>query len=101
MGKRTEVTIETREVWVIHQPCPPATNHPSARAHCQLCAAWVEWLTPDEAVTVTGLSQRQLFRLIENAQVHFRETAAGGILLCRPSLAICRVPERRALAAPT
>ena len=80
MGKRTEVTIETREVWVIHQPCPPATNHPSARAHCQLCAAWVEWLTPDEAVTVTGLSQRQLFRLIENAQVHFRETAAGGIL---------------------
>lgn len=36
----------------------------------------------DEAATVTGLSERTIFRLGETGDLHFTETAEGKALFC-------------------
>ena len=79
-AKKTEIKIETREVWIVHRP-----QH-EAQAWCPLCAAQVELLRPEEAAQLIGIGIRLLFRLLEQAQLHFLETPAGGVLICLPSL---------------
>lgn len=81
--KKTEVRIETRETWTIRHGQPVRE---ARQGWCLSCGAQVELITPDEAALVTGLGLRQIFRHIEQAQLHFLETPAGGVLLCLPSL---------------
>ncbi|HMY72946.1 MAG TPA: hypothetical protein PLQ88_14105 [Blastocatellia bacterium] len=78
--KKTEIKIETREIWTIRRA------QPARHGWCFSCNARVELVTPEEASLVTGTGLRQIFRQIEQAQIHFLETPAGGVLLCLPSL---------------
>ena len=55
---------------------------------CELCEAEVEWLTSAEAAKMSGRSEREVFRLVENGQVHFAETEIGALMICSRSLAI-------------
>ena len=84
--KKTEISIETHETWVIHRLGQCAEARAESQAWCQICAAAVELLTPDEAAALTGKSLRQIFRQIEQMQLHFLETPTGKILICLPSL---------------
>lgn len=81
--KRKKITIETREVWIVHRPKTAA--HRSSE-WCVVCAAEVELVTAEAASRLTGQSVREIFRRIELAQLHFLESPTGGVLLCLPSL---------------
>lgn len=82
-AKKTEITIETHETWIIRrtQPAPQAPQ-----GWCSRCDAQATLLTPEDAARLTGSSLRQLFRQIEQAQIHFLETPEGNVWLCLPSL---------------
>lgn len=86
MTKKIEVTIETNEVWVIYRPQGFSQGRQKTTKRCPVCETWGEFLTPEEAATLTGKSLRHIFRQIETAQLHFLETPAGGILICPSSL---------------
>ena len=86
MTKKIEVTIETNEVWVIYRPQGFSQGRQKTTERCPVCEAWGEFLTPEEAATLTGKSLRHIFRQIETAQLHFLETQAGGVLLCLSSV---------------
>ena len=70
-----EVIIETREIVL---PLVPE------RAPCPVCAGLL--LAPAEAAALLGVSQRRLFRWLEQGRVHFHETAAGQLYFCAASL---------------
>jgi len=46
----------------------------------------VRWLTPTQAVTITGLTLREIFRRIESNSLHFIETPLGLLQICPNSL---------------
>jgi hypothetical protein len=58
---------------------------PSAEL-CHDCGSVVNWLTPNQAVALTAISLRELFRRIECQSVHFIETPTGLVLICPNSL---------------
>jgi hypothetical protein len=43
-------------------------------------------VSPEEATWLCGRSQRQLFRQIENGELHFTEVGRGAVFLCLNSL---------------
>ena len=53
---------------------------------CPRCGREVEWLTAADAAKLFGLSEREVFRLVENDRVHFLEIELESLLLCRRSL---------------
>ncbi len=79
--RRTEITIETRKVTLIHQ-----RSMNSAPAWCVDCAAAVEMLHPEQAAALTGSDTRTLYREIEAGRLHFQALADGRLLICLPSL---------------
>jgi len=56
------------------------------RIACDLCKGSVPMLTVSEAAQVAGTSSRQIFRLVEAGQLHFRETGTGLLVVCFNSL---------------
>ena len=44
-------------------------------------------LTPDEAASITSMSTRALYQMIEAGIIHFIESDSGLIRLCLPSVA--------------
>lgn len=53
---------------------------------CGKCGGMVQWLSLDEAVTVSGENSGRILREIEDGRIHFQETADGHLLICRNSL---------------
>jgi hypothetical protein len=43
-------------------------------------------VTPEEAVTVAGISSRAIHRRAERGEIHFAETPSGLLLVCLNSL---------------
>ena len=77
--KRLEITVETRRL-VIH---PRANQAPT---HCLACSSPADWITPEEAAALAGISTRTLYRWVEAGQLHFQETAEQSLLICLNSL---------------
>ena len=78
MKQKTEITFEVEETIILRQAEETLT------AFCPQCQALVEMLAPPVAAALTGLSEREIFRLIENGRLHFTE--AERIFVCRNSL---------------
>jgi hypothetical protein len=78
--RRTRTTIEKREVIVIRN------SRKSGRVLCNECSEPVALVTLDEAVKLSGLSSRTIYRLIEDGRVHFAERADGTGLVCPATL---------------
>jgi hypothetical protein len=53
-------------------------------AYCSECRKMTEMVTPKIAAALGGISEREVFRLIEGTEVHFIENAR--ILVCIESL---------------
>lgn len=53
-------------------------------AYCSECKKMTEMSTPKTAGTLTGISEREVFRLIEGKQIHFIENAR--VLVCVDSV---------------
>jgi hypothetical protein len=81
--KRTKtITIETQQVQIIRR----RTGDLVVEAWCASCAAHVAHLTPEAAAQRSGRTTRELYRQVEAGELHFGETAEGGLLLCLSSL---------------
>ncbi len=63
-------TIESHEVWIIKRP---ASDGP--KTVCEACDGASPMLTLQEAAVQAGVSQRTIFRWIDEEAVHFSETS--------------------------
>jgi|GEM_PF-1727972 len=80
-AKRQKViTIET------HQQTLIRSNGKIFVAWCEACGAETLMLMPEQSAIVCSTTQREIFRSIENGELHFIETTAGVTLICRNSL---------------
>jgi len=77
---RTRTTVQKRELLVIKSSRKPG------KTLCKECSEAVVLVTLDEAVKISGLSSRAIYRLIEEGRIHFDETAATVGLICPASL---------------
>ena len=77
MKRRTEITFETEELVAVKA-------RRGFKGFCGHCHAFVEMLPTDAAAMLTGLGEREIFRLIETGTVHFLE--AERVFVCRDSV---------------
>jgi hypothetical protein len=78
--EQTRITISKSEVFVIRK------SQGITLADCPQCERQTEMLTAEQVVTLTGISLLHIFKLVEERQLHFRETSQGHLLICLESL---------------
>ena len=78
--RRTEITIQTRETVVLHHA------DPSTRAWCPVCRTTRNFVLPEEAARLAGVSVRTIFHRIEEDRVHYFETREGLVRVCAESI---------------
>jgi hypothetical protein len=78
--RRTKITMEKHEVYVIR------SSRKLGGVLCNECSERVFLVTVDEAVQISSLSSRAIYRLIEERRIHFAETADGVGLICPATL---------------
>lgn len=64
------------------------------RVLCAKCSEAAALVTIEEAVKISGITARAIYRLIEAGEVHFVETAEGLTLICAATL-LARVGKNR------
>ncbi len=79
--RRTVITFEKLEQCFYRLP-----DSETMVSRCELCQADVSWLTPNQAVAVTNLTLREIFRRIEADLLHFSESEPGVLNICPNSL---------------
>ena len=57
-------------------------------AWCDRCGAKTVMLSPNEAAAARQTTAREIFRRVETGEIHFLETEAGALLICRDSLTV-------------
>ncbi len=72
-------TTETREICRLRAPSLTGLR-------CHACVNEADMLTPHEAAIKAGVSQRTIYRWIEDGRVHFSETKDSGLYVCFRSL---------------
>jgi hypothetical protein len=77
MKRTTEIIVETEELIAVKA-------RRGFKGFCGGCNAFVEMLPTDAAAVLTGLGEREIFRLIETGEIHFVE--AERVFVCRDSL---------------
>jgi hypothetical protein len=78
--KTTATTIETRRLLIVR-----TGKRQVVHAWCGSCRRERHLVTMEYAALLSGLGQRQLFREVEDGQLHFSELV-GKPLLCLDSL---------------
>ena len=78
--RRTRTTLEQHEVVVIRG------SRRLNRAFCPECSEPVALVTLDQAIKISGISSRAIYRLIEEQRIHFVEMADGVVLMCPATL---------------
>ena len=86
--RRTEITVETDEVVVIRR------TGGAVQPWCPQCGQLVGIITPDEAVILSSVNARTIYRLIEGRKIHYAETAEGFLHICLRSLSLYLIEER-------
>jgi hypothetical protein len=76
MKRKTEITFETEELVAIKA-------RRAFKGFCGRCNAFVEMVPTEAAAMLTGLGEREIFRLIETGEIHFVE--AERVFVCRDS----------------
>lgn len=79
--RKKVITIETLQRTVIRQ-APNKTQI----LWCEFCQAEVEMTTPELAANILGVRVREIYRRIEQGNLHFFESDAGEIFICCNSL---------------
>ncbi len=78
MKRKTEITFEVEETIILRQEAR------KFEVFCPQCQSPVEMLTTETAAAFLGLSEREIFRLIETGKIHFVE--AERVFVCREFL---------------
>jgi len=68
MKQRTEITLEQRETVILRQ----SEGH--IEEYCLRCQARIRFVTPEILAGLSSVSEREIFRLIEEGQICFVET---------------------------
>ena len=76
MKPKPEITFEIEELVAIKV-------RRGFKGFCGPCNAFVEMLPPEAVALLTGLGEREIFRLIETGEIHFVE--AERVFVCRDS----------------
>jgi hypothetical protein len=79
-AKKLLITTETHEVLIVRG----ITS--AFRGFCGKCEAEVDTVTLDTAVSVSGISGREVIRHLAADGIHTLETANGYLRVCRNSL---------------
>ena len=74
MTQRPDITLEFEETVVLKQGGKLLTDF------CPQCGETVDMLSPDVLSLVSGISEREIFRFVENATIYFVES--GRIVAC-------------------
>jgi excisionase family DNA binding protein len=72
--------VERPLVFIINRPAV------SEQKNCSKCTESSGMITPDEAAALTGVSTRVIYRRLEEAEIHFIETARGELFVCVKTL---------------
>jgi hypothetical protein len=68
MKRIIEISLETAETIVVQN------TRSIRRQYCPDCEKLVEMVSPDIVAAISGVSEREIFRLIERGAFHFVET---------------------------
>ena len=86
--RRTRITVETERVLIVRgHSC-------ESDGWCNQCGAKVKLVAPEVAASLSGLSRRAVYRLIETGQVHFTESRDAIVSICLESLTAVNRVER-------
>ena len=77
---RTRTTVENHETVVIR------SSGRLNRVLCPECMESVALVSLDQAVMLSGVSSRAVYRWIEEGRIHFVEMPARGALICPATL---------------
>ena len=77
-----EITFETEETVVLREGSKVSLDH------CPDCGREVLMATPQAAAFLSGMSEREIFRLIEVNALHFSENVC--VLICLESVNVLR-----------
>jgi len=77
--RHTVTTIESHEYWIVKMP-----DQRPREILCSACPNASVMFTPQEAAEQTGVSQRTVFRWIDEGVIHFAETAEGMFVCLAP-----------------
>ena len=80
--KRTIIRTETREVRVVR--C--RGGKPRKIRWCEACRNESEWLTLLDTARLSGITLKEIMRLIKAGLIHFQETPGGESVACANSL---------------
>lgn len=84
LKKLTRTVTETREVWVIRRGAAGAgATGPDS---CAVCGPSAAMLAPEAAATLSALSTRAVYALVESGRAHFAECPDGALYVCLSSL---------------
>ena len=78
--RKTEIRLEVEEVVAIRP-------QRILLAHCLWCRKQMRMVAANEAALISGLSTREVYRLVEAGQLHFIEGQNGLLFVCVASLA--------------
>jgi hypothetical protein len=81
-NKRTIIRTETREVWVVRR----RGGKPKCTHWCEECRNESEWLTLLDTARLSGITLKEIMRLIKVGLIHFQETPDGESFACGNSL---------------
>jgi len=82
IARKILITTESREIFILR-----AGAKESFRGFCPGCGREVGLLTLDQAVSVSGIGAREIFRLAEADSIHSIETDSKHLLICLDSIA--------------
>ena len=77
--KRTSITIETTRLLIV-------STDKNRLSWCPGCAAEVKMLTVNEAVAVARKGAGEIFRQIEDKELHYIQIPGSPVLICPNSL---------------
>ncbi len=55
---------------------------------CEHCGTDREFVSLDDAVLFSGISTREIVRLVEKGNLHYLESSGGHVFVCRKSLSV-------------
>ena len=77
--RKTEINLEVREAIAIR-------TRRVLIAECRKCLRQVRMVSANDAAMISGLSAREVYRLVESGQLHFIEDPNGLLFICFLSL---------------
>jgi hypothetical protein len=78
--KRTEITVETNEIWIIRPSTRPLPGW------CTDCEGIVNRLWPEDAASLVDVRVRVIYQWVEAGKVHYLDSPEGHLLICVCSL---------------